>query len=113
MWKELLQLTGMLIAVGIILFLSWYLTRKLGSFTGRTGGGTGVLQVVDKVVLGQNEALAVIRAGSRFFLIGISPGGINCLRELDPPQADTSESGREGHPQPDFAGLLERLKKKL
>ena len=110
MWKEVIQLTGTFLAVVLVLFLSWYLTRRLGRYTGQLGRSAGNLQIIDRISLGQNEALAVVRAGERFLLIGISHAGISCLCELD---KDTVSNVQEtaAASGTDFKGALQQLTK--
>lgn len=83
MWKEVIQLTGTVLAVVLILFLSWYMTRKLGRYAGHMGSANGKLQIIDRISLGQNEMLAIVRAGEKYLLIGAGHAGISCLCELD------------------------------
>ena len=110
----MVQLIGMLLTVVAILFLSWYLTRKLGMAAGYRTSGSVNLKVMDRVPLGQNEALAVVRAGRSFLLLGITPAGITCLKELSGDEVEENKSFQDPSSQTpvDFHSLLEQLKKR-
>lgn len=111
MWKDVIQLTGTFLAVVLVLFLSWYLTRKLGRYTGQFGRSNGNLQIIDRISLGQNEALALVRAGDRFLLIGISHAGISCLCELDKGTVSNLQETAADASGTDFKELLQQLTK--
>lgn len=110
----MMELLGLTAAVAGILFLSWYLTKKLGALYGFQRIQSRNLEVLDRISLGQNEAAAVVRAGKSYLLLGISPAGITCLRELKEEEImaeNGQEDSREGTAV-DFKALLEQLKKR-
>lgn len=111
MWKDVIQLTGTFLVVVLILFLSWYLTKRLGKYTGQMSNSNGNLQVMDRISLGQNEALAVVRAGEKYLLLGISHAGISCLCELDKETISHKQETVAAAPRTDFKELLQQLTK--
>ena len=52
------------------------------------------MNVVDKLMLGQNNLLAIVEINSKYYLIGITEKDINILKELDDfyPLPDDGES---------------------
>ncbi len=110
----MLQLIGMLLAVVAVLFLSWYLTRKLGTVAGYRGNSSPNLKVLDRIPLGQNESLIIVRAGRKFLLLGITPAGITCLKQLEQDEINQDGDG-ENHlshrSSVDFRSLLEQIKR--
>lgn len=93
---EIFRLLGALAAVIFIFYLAWLVPRviakrhRLGPLSGRE------LQVTEKVQLGKDSWLVIVRAGDRRMLLGVAPGGIARLDDLPPLPA-----GREtGEPEP-------------
>ncbi len=102
----LLQMVvGMAVVVGGI----WGFAKLMGR-TGRFGGAAGAgsrartrarrstpgLAVLSRQPVGKGKSIAVVRAGARCFLVGISDAGLNPLGELDPPEADHGAPPRRG-----------------
>jgi flagellar protein FliO/FliZ len=81
---SLLQLTLSLAAiVGLILALGWLL-KRFRLATPRSGGDMAVL---DEIVLGPRERIALVRVGEAQVLVGIGSGGIVPLTPLATPIA--------------------------
>lgn len=72
---------SLLIFVGI-LFLAYYASRLIGTGALKRASGTHI-KLIDMMPLGQEKAVAAIRVGDRYFLIGIANSGITNLAELD------------------------------
>lgn len=90
-WTEIGTLLGMLAAVVVILLLAWLFTRYLA---GRTPGAMrfsrnrdGRLQLLERMPLGREQYLAVVRAGETYLLLGVTGSQITLLRELSAEEA--------------------------
>lgn len=90
-WTEIGTLFGMLTAVVVILLLAWLFTRYLA---GRTPGAVrfsrgrdGGLRLLERMPLGREQYLAVVRAGERYLLLGVTGSQITLLRELSAEEA--------------------------
>ncbi len=90
-WAEIGTLLGMLTAVVVILLLAWLFTRYLA---GRTSGAmrfsrnrNGRLQLLERMPLGREQYLAVVRAGETYLLLGVTGSQIALLRELSAEEA--------------------------
>jgi flagellar protein FliO/FliZ len=70
-----------LILTVLILYLSYFFTKSLGNGIRMKRGGT-CMQMLDRLPLGQDKAAAVIRMGTRYYLIGIASSQITLLAEL-------------------------------
>jgi flagellar protein FliO/FliZ len=69
------------------------------------------MQMLDRLPLGQDKSVAVVRAGSHYFLIGIASSQITILAELT--EEDIQESLDIPNPQvragyPDFISILKK-----
>jgi len=80
-WQLYLSIGFYVVALVVILALAVYASRYL-SKKNKGGGGASRLRVIDRVFLGKDQQVAVIAAGERFYLVGITPGGITNLGEL-------------------------------
>lgn len=74
------------ISVVVILGLAYWVTRRIGQQGGlgpqRRTGKELRLTILAQAALGKDQRLVVVRAGSRYFLLGTAPGGVTNLAEL-------------------------------
>lgn len=78
---DIFSFVFMLIAVGLILYLSYAVTKKL-SGTGMAGGMSKNMRVVDRMFMGRDKSIVVVRVGQKDYLLGISQNNITLLTEL-------------------------------
>jgi len=106
------------IAVALLILtpVMYLVTRFYARYT--SGPRRGVIENVDSLMLGQGRFVCVIRAGSRYFLMGINRDTMTVLGELDP-QTDrrlaeflTTSIREEGAPS-SFSLILEKAKRQL
>ena len=77
-----LKILFYLIVLIAVLVLAYYTTRMLGRGMGRTRG-TGGMEILDQMALGRDSYLLVVKVQERIFLIGVSPGRISKVEELE------------------------------
>lgn len=92
-----------LVALGAVLGLMWFLQRRLGKGKGRRRAG-GTLSVVSRQAVGQKASVVVVDAGGRRFLLGVTEHSINVLHAGDAP-AEPLESPTAERPVPQAAPL--------
>ncbi len=109
-----LRVLGSFVIVGILL---WSFSRasagRLGKLVGGSAKGrsTDPLTIVDRRQLTRSTGLAVVRAGSRHLLIGISDTGVQLLAEGDdlmPEVADAVEPDPIGSDAPHRSGASQK-----
>lgn len=89
--NPLVSLLGMLSCIVLILVLAYGFTRYvvgsawLGDF--KTGQRNESLRVLAQTPVGKDQRLAVIQAGSRYLVVGMTPHSINLLAELTQEEA--------------------------
>ena len=120
MGKDLLSLLGMLavvllVLVGAYLFTHW--AGKGGLLTPYMASpGGGQLQILDRLPLGKEQWLLVVRVGSRYFLLGSAPSGVSLVAELTEEGAlwhsPSSHDGSSRHLMPEFGAILKHLRDK-
>ena len=70
------------VMIAVIYMMKWLLGKISGSSV--SGGGTrGGLKMISCISVGQERSVAVIRAGEKYLLVGITAGGITNLCQLD------------------------------
>ena len=85
------------LSLAVVLGLLWLMTRISSRRLG--GGRRSPLRVLGRQALGRNASVAVVEAGDRVLLVGVSEHGVNLLTELDPlaldlaPAEDDTEPG--------------------
>lgn len=89
-----------LVVLILVLALAYYTTRVLGSGVyGKQESKN--MQVLDRMAVGRDSYLLVVRIQERILLMGVSPSGIVKLEELD-----TYEKRNPAEGSPDFAGIF-------
>jgi flagellar biogenesis protein FliO len=71
-----------LIAVGVVLYLSYVFSRYLAVGAAKINKSKNI-KIIDRVVLGQDRMLLITKIGEKHFLIGSSPQSIQILTELE------------------------------
>ncbi len=78
LWRILL---GTVVALGIFLLT----VRVLPRLGGATGHGGSPLRLVATLAVGQKERVVVVQAGKRQLMIGVAPGRVTLLQQLEEP----------------------------
>ena len=104
MWDNpWLALLWVAVCVVLILGLAYWFTRFVAA-RGLPGGfgasGSEQLQILARLSLGKDQMLAVVRAGERYFLLGITAAGISNLAEFTEEEAGSWAAAAEGQPVP-------------
>lgn len=74
----------MLVVLGIVLILAVYVIKYgIARLQPDQYVRTGALQVMERLSLGPRNGLYLVRAGERYYLLGVSGENINCLAELE------------------------------
>ena len=78
--EPLFSIAGALMWVIVILALAYWCSRYLGK---RYGGGISgkYLKIIDRVQVGTDRYLILLRLQERTYLVGVSPAGIQFLSE--------------------------------
>lgn len=91
--NPLLSLLGMLSSIVVILALAYVFTRYavgggwLGDFRMGTGQRNESLRVLAQTPVGKDQRLAVVQAGNRYLVVGMTPQNITLLAELTEEEA--------------------------
>ena len=110
----------MVVVLLAVLAGCYFVTRLAGAgLAGRLGPGSGQRQmkVLERLAVGRDQALLVVRLAGRTFLLGSSPSGFSLLAELteeegalwDSPPSGEAAAGRD---VPDFQALLRKFREK-
>ncbi len=97
--------------IGLI-FLTYYATKWLSKkfrSTGRNGSQSGI-RIVDCIGIAADKQLIVVRAGNKAMLLGVAPGSVTKLADLDESDMlliEEPASGDSGQ------GFMEVLKKAI
>ena len=80
--QNILPLLFALLAVGAVLYLSYLFSRYLARGTAKLTKSKHI-KIVDRVALGQDKMLLVVKVGEKNYLIGSSSQSIRVLTEID------------------------------
>lgn len=90
MWPELLQMLAILAAIALVFFLAWFITRAValnGSFNGKGKYFT----VLEKFPVAKDSFIMLVKSFDKLLLVGMTPGGMTLLKEIDADSVDLSE----------------------
>lgn len=115
-WVSLL---GMLVAVAVVTGLAYWFTRHVVGGSRFQSFGllqkNGQLQILAQTQIGKEQRLAVVQAGTRYFLVGITMQNISLLAELTEEEASvwqhSQEEGSASAP-PFHQALIDTLQKR-
>jgi len=85
-----LSLLGMLVAIVVVIGLAYWVTRIIagrGTLPFGTGRKDDKLSVLVQKQIGKDQRLAVVQAGEKYFLVGITAQNISLLAELTAEEA--------------------------
>ncbi len=112
--SALLSMLGGLFLFVLVLLLAWAVSRWLGRRYGSAGQGTGGhMRVLERMALGPDRSLVIVRVEDRVWLLGVTAHHISPIGELSPDafaEAETADAGlllQKVHLPGDFAGTLQ------
>ena len=115
---DILGLLWALFAVAAVLVLAYVFTKYVGGrllLGGRYRGRH--ITVLEQAAVGRDQRLLLVQVGEQIYLLGATPGGITCLKELTPEQT-AGWSGEDDPPTGEgmdfreaFRRVLEQRKK--
>lgn len=71
-----------LLGIIFVLFLTYYGTKWL-SLKANSMSKSKYMNIVDKIVLGQNKYLAIVEVSNKYYLMSIAENNISIIKELD------------------------------
>ena len=76
--SSLLSLLWVLICVVVIIVLAYLFTRYVAGRGGLGGisGGSGRFKVLARLSLGREQSVALVQAGGRYLLLGVTAAGV-------------------------------------
>jgi flagellar protein FliO/FliZ len=80
-------LAPMILILGAAAAATWFLRRWKGNLSRRDGP----LQLVHVIALGPRERMALVKVGSRYLVVGITPTSINTLAQMSDTEGATLE----------------------
>ena len=113
-FSDLLSLLGIVLTLALVLLASYLAARWAGTgLGGRLGAGGGQhVRVLERVSLGRDQTIVVVRAANRYFLLGSSPSGFSLLAELTEEELSAPSSDGVPPEPPDFRALLRNFRAK-
>lgn len=98
-----LSLLWVAVCVAVILVLAYWFTRYVAvrGVPGTQGfRESEQFKVLSRLALGREESLALVRAGERYFLLGITHAGISNLAEFSGEEAEGWLNAQAAQPAP-------------
>lgn len=107
--SNFLQLLGIVIVFIIILVITYFTTKWIGS-SGYAGGRCQNIKAVETYRIGQNKFIQILKAGDKYFLVGVSKDRIDLLAELNAEDLKFDENTKKEAVS--FKDILSRVNEK-
>jgi len=98
----------LVLVFAIIVALAYFSIRLMGRAKNTRGFG-GNIKVIEAAGLGFQNTVQLVKAGDKYFLIGVSRTGITLIGEVDEAGLNL---GKQDAPQMPFESVLSRFSKK-
>lgn len=106
MLGDFISLLMMLVVIAAILYLSYIVSRKLGSGMMQAGGARNI-KVIERAYLDREKSVVIIRVGDKEYLLGVSPENVCLLEELEEGQISYEEAEEQPEmPTAQFASII-------
>ena len=92
-----------------VLFVAGYFLKRLATAGKFTHNKSKYMESIDRYFLSSDKWIEIIKIGQRFLILGVTPGGISEIKEID--QEDLHEIQTEINGN-FFASILEKYTKK-
>lgn len=115
MLEELTSLIWSILVIIAILVLAYLFTRFVA---GRSGGGMlryrgRRITVLEKVTVGKDQKILLVKMGENYYFLGCAQGGITCLEQVSQEEADQwkreSEAQKDRAPEMSFREALKKV----
>jgi flagellar protein FliO/FliZ len=73
------MIVGLIVVLAVLAFLTWILKRLMPG----VGGQNSVIHIVGGVSLGSRERVVVLEVAGRWLVVGVAPGQINAIANLE------------------------------
>lgn len=95
----------MLIAIAAILYLSYFVSKKLGAGMMQTGNARNI-KILERAYLDRDKSIAIVRVGEKEYLLGISQENVTLLEKLEEGQLEYAEDEEEEPSAAQFASII-------
>ena len=84
-----------LVSLGAVLALLWWLSRRVASRAGNTGG-TAPVRVLSRQAISPKASVVVVEAEGRRFMLGVTEASVSVLNSEPLPDGDGDGAGEAG-----------------
>jgi flagellar protein FliO/FliZ len=92
--KEIISLIMSVLGIIFVLFLTYFSTKWL-SIKASSITKSKYMNIVDKIILGQNKYIAIVEISNKYYLMSVTDNNINIIKDLDELELSTFENTSE------------------
>ncbi len=113
MIEELLGILWALIVIIIVLALAYLFTKHVVGRVplGVSGRKKQHMSVVERIVIGRDQQILLVRVGKKMFFLGAAEGGVTCLKEMSDEEWQTLSDSEDDADDTAPMGFKEALQK--
>lgn len=105
--SAILDVLGLLLIFGSVIFLVYVTTKLVGNVAARTMKSNN-MEVIETLRLGVDKQLYIVRAGERYILLASSGKSLDYICELDLDQESLQNQNRQQAGTSEFSNVLEK-----
>lgn len=79
----IISVLSTLVIVVLILLMSYFFSKYIAVGAVRLSGSK-YIKIIDRIILGQDRSIVIIKVNKKYLMVGISSSGMNLLKELSP-----------------------------
>ena len=81
---EILSAIGVIVVLVLVMFLAYYATKWLGKKHMVQGGSSRNMEVLERIALGPDRQLMIVRVGEKHMLLGVTAQHIEFICDIAP-----------------------------
>lgn len=103
-WGTIGAVLWLIMSLAIVLGIAWLTLRLMSKRNGGTGCA-GTIKVLDRVIVGKDQSILLVKCGEKMLVVAFSNGGATVLSQLtDEEQANIQPPA----PLMDFSSVLQK-----
>ncbi len=110
MFEAIISGIGSLILVLLILYLAYFVSKNIGRVP-MINNSSSNMQVLDRIAIGQDRALLIVKVAENYFLMASSQNSISILKELNETDLIIKQAEPLNFEKLDFKEILDKFKK--
>lgn len=103
-WGTIGAVLWLIMSLAIVLGIAWLTLRFMSKRNG-SAGSAGSIKVLDRVIVGKDQSILLVKCGSKVLVVAFSNGGATVLSQLTQEEQANLQPPSQ---MPDFSSILQK-----